>query len=47
MAEACIVMQQVEQVYGKKQVLSDINLALSMAAFMAYWGRQAVEKPHW
>lgn len=28
MAEACIVMQQVEQVYGKKQVLSDINLAI-------------------
>ena len=28
MAEACIVMQQVQQVYGKKQVLSDINLTI-------------------
>lgn len=28
MTEACIVMQQVEQVYGKKQVLSDINLTI-------------------
>ena len=28
MAEACIVMQQVEQVYGKKQVLSDNNLTI-------------------
>ncbi len=38
MAEACIVMQQVEQVYGKKQVLSDINLTIEQGCIYGILG---------
>ncbi len=38
MAEACIVMQQVQQVYGKKQVLSDINLTIEQGCIYGILG---------
>ena len=38
MTEACIVMQQGEQVYGKKQVLSDINLTIEQGCIYGILG---------